>query len=77
MSRKDYIAIAAQIATQVGEAIIADISPSERIIRIETLHQLTDRLCRTFASTNPRFDAARFASACGFRNASNITLAAH
>lgn len=57
MSRKDFVAIAAEIQRLADEAD----TPDKRAMLVRT----AERLCVVFADLNGRFDSGRFLQACG------------
>lgn len=73
MSKKHFIAIAADIAEQ-GTYLreqrdcsrLESIENAEAVAGLETLFDLATRLASTFAGFNSNFDRQRFLTACGF-----------
>jgi hypothetical protein len=67
MSKKDYIAIAKTIKAQ-AEGINArtDLSQEQTVAKMDTLEATARNLAQIFGEGNPRFDTARFLTACGF-----------
>ena len=59
MSKKHFIAIAADIKWQVTAA-------GEDQEKLTLLRNVVTDLCRTFVTINPNFDRSRFLTACGF-----------
>ena len=66
LSKKHFIAIAADI-----KSCVANIDPSPeyavpRAAARAALYLLAEKLCDTFTAENAQFDRARFLKACGF-----------
>lgn len=57
MSRRDFVAIAAEFRNLADEAD----TPEKR----EMLVRTAERMCVVFSDLNGRFDRARFLTACG------------
>jgi len=63
MTKKDYIAVAAQFSQERTEADrIVDMH--DRAVAITIIHNLQERIADVFAADNSRFDRTRFYAAC-------------
>jgi hypothetical protein len=61
MSRKDYVAVAAVIASEVLQ-----LRRVGNLDAVDTVYTMTKVMADVFGSDNPRFDRDRFLAACGF-----------
>lgn len=71
MTRKDYVNIAAAIlATQTRirneHAIVAGAIEERGMEQLRGVRRTAAHLCEFLADDNPRFDKARFLTACGY-----------
>ena len=62
MTKKDYVAIAKVISWHVADYATDDLQDTDH-----GLGPLIDSLAALFAADNPRFDRARFLTACGIK----------
>lgn len=65
MSRKDFVAIAAEFKKLVDSCPSLDFASVEDRVRYNVIKESAEALCRHFINANPRFDRARFLAACG------------
>jgi hypothetical protein len=65
MSRKHFIAVAAAIRSQLPTVNTMSSKPEYRQAYTDGVKDVARTLCEVFAAGNPRFDRARFLSACG------------
>lgn len=65
MSRKHFIAIAANIRNQVEATRAAKYSDVDKATILGTVSDIANNLCRVFADANPAFNRGRFLAACG------------
>jgi hypothetical protein len=65
MTKKDYIAVAAAINSQVSVTYRGD--AIHQALRAQTLQDVAEQLCIVFARENARFSHDRFLVACGVK----------
>ena len=65
MSRKNFIAIAAQIRRTITDIRALDVSDITKQAQLEGTFRTVEGLCCVFSDQNPGFDSARFLNACG------------
>ena len=63
MTRKDYIAIAGAIYK--ARRVVRGKGGKEAIAIIEARSEVAERIAEVMAADNPRFDVAKFLTACG------------
>jgi hypothetical protein len=63
MSRKHYVEVARAIASQVDKRALHN-QPDA----LNALEDVADAIAIVFSEDNPRFDYAKFRTACGFIN---------
>ena len=66
MTSKDYEIIAEAVRKVREDSVLTLGTATEISARIEGRADILTALCQVFAQDNPRFDTARFLTACGY-----------